>query len=94
VLLKRPESNDLIRIIDVDELMNPHAGSVKGRSQSGEEEQEITDCPIAGLILTINSKVINRSVFVTSPNRLLNHPDAVGNTFASDPSVSSRTPAF
>lgn len=41
MLLRQPESNDLVRIVDIDELMNPHVSNVKGRSQSGEEEQEV-----------------------------------------------------
>ncbi len=49
MLLNHPESNDLIRIVDVDELMNPHVCVVKGRSQSGEEEQDIADYPKSSL---------------------------------------------
>lgn len=49
MLLNHPETNGLIRVIDVDELMDPHAASVKGRSQSGEEEQEVADYPKSSL---------------------------------------------
>ena len=52
MLLKHYESNALIRIVDVDELLNPHVNNVKGRSQSGEEEQEISEYPKSSLRFT------------------------------------------
>ncbi len=43
MLLSHPETNRLIRIVDADQLMISLSTTMKGRGQSGEEEQEVVD---------------------------------------------------
>jgi len=41
MLVRIAASEDLVKIDDIDQLIDPFDDSVKGRSQAGEEQQEI-----------------------------------------------------
>jgi hypothetical protein len=41
MFLKDKRSEDLIQVADLDELFNPLAGDIHGRSQCGQEEQDV-----------------------------------------------------
>lgn len=40
MFMRDGDSDDLIRIDDIERLLNPFQDTVQGRSQAGEEEQE------------------------------------------------------
>ena len=40
MLMRNLKTQDVIRVEDLDDLMNPFEQQVKGRSQAGEEEQD------------------------------------------------------
>jgi hypothetical protein len=41
MFLKRGESGDLIEIANIEELFDPFVAEIKGRSQQGQEEQNL-----------------------------------------------------
>ncbi|AFZ09202.1 hypothetical protein Osc7112_4936 [Oscillatoria nigro-viridis PCC 7112] len=50
MLLKEKESGDLIKILDVDALVNPTKNEVLGQNQAGEEEQDPEKFPKSKLV--------------------------------------------
>ncbi len=50
MFLKRDKSGDLIEIADIDNLIDPFVSEIKGRSQQGQEEQNLESFPKGELI--------------------------------------------
>lgn len=43
MFLKDKQTDNLIKIVDIESLINPSKNSVSGKVQSGQEEQDTTD---------------------------------------------------
>ncbi|MFB8790055.1 MAG: acetyltransferase [Potamolinea sp.] len=43
MFLKDKQTDNLIKIVDIESLINPSKNSISGKVQSGQEEQDTTD---------------------------------------------------